>query len=81
MQLADDCTMVQCQGGTDDVENEFARNRQINSNPTMVDIMCWQIARGTGVRSSDFARHTKNNTAGYKIVLYKELLTAKKRKS
>ena len=51
MQLPDDCEMVQCQGGTDDVENNFARNRQMNSNPTMAD-MRGQIARGTGVRSS-----------------------------
>ena len=39
--------MVQCQGGTDNVEDEFAHNRQMNSNPTMVD-MCGKIARRVG---------------------------------
>ena len=79
MQIPNDCKMIQCRGGTDDVEHEFARNRQMNSNPTIGD-MRGQIARGTGVRSSDFARHTKNNTSGDKQVFYKELLTAKKKK-
>ena len=79
LQIPNGCRMVQCRGGTDDVEHEFARNRQKNSNPTMAD-MRGQIARGTGVRSSDFARHTKNNTSGDKRVFYKELLTSKKKK-
>ena len=57
--------MVQCRGGTDDIEQEFGRNRQINSNPTLADIR-GQIARGTGVRVSDFARQIKNNTSGGK---------------
>ena len=38
VQIPADCAMVQCRGGTDDVENEFARNRQMNSNPTMADM-------------------------------------------
>ena len=59
--------IVQCRGGTGDVEHEFARNRQMNSNPISGD-MRGQVARGIGVRSSDFARHTKNNTARDKRV-------------
>ena len=79
MQIPETCEMVQCRGGTNDVEHEFARNQQMNSNPTIAE-MRGQIARGAGVRSSDFARHTKNNTSGDKRVFYKELLTAKKKK-
>ena len=58
MQIPEGCSMVQCRGGTDDVEQEFGRNRQMNSNPTLAD-MRGQIARGTGVRASDFAKQTK----------------------
>ena len=75
-QIPPGCYMVQCRGGTDDVEQEFSRNRQLNSNPTLGD-MRGQIARGTGVRASDFARYTKNNTSGNKQVFYKELLCTK----
>ena len=78
-QIPENGNMVQCRGGTDDVEYEFSRNREMNSNPTLGD-MRGQVARGTCMRSSDFARHTKNNTSGDKRVFYKELLTAKKKK-
>ena len=78
-QIPPGCYMVQCRGGTDDVEQEFSRNRQLNSNPTLGD-MRGQIARGTGVRASDFARYTKNNTSGNKQVFYKELLCTKMKK-
>ena len=33
------------------------------------------------MRSSDFARHTNNTTTGDKRVFYKELVTAKNKKS
>ena len=51
----------------------------MNSNPTISD-MRGQIAQGTGVRGSDFARHTKNNTSDDKRVFYKELLNIKLKK-
>ena len=79
MQITEGCSMVQYQCGTDDVEQKFGRNRQINSNTTLGD-MRGQIARGTGVRASDFARHTKNNTSGDKRVFIKELMHAKMKK-
>ena len=78
-QIPSGCSMVQCRGGTDDVEQEFSRNRQLNSNPTLGD-MRGQIARGTGVRASDFAKNTKNNTSGDRRVFYKELKCAKMKK-
>ena len=79
-QIPDGCSMVvQCQGGTDDVEQEFGRNRQMNSNPKLADIR-GQIARGTGVRAGDFTRQTKNNTSGNKRVFYKELMNVKMKK-
>ena len=52
----------------------------MNFNPTMAD-MRGQIARGTGVRSSDYAKHAKNNTPGDKRVFYKELLSVKMKKN
>ena len=78
-QIPEECEMVQCRGGIDDVEHEFARNREMNSNPTIAE-MRDQITQGAGVRSSDSARHTINNTSGNKQVFYKELLTAKRTK-
>ena len=72
-QIPSGCSMVQCRGGTDDVEQEFS------PNPTLGD-MRGQIARGTGVRASDFAKNTKNNTSGDRRVFYKELKCAKMKK-
>ena len=77
-QIPDGAYMIQCRGGTDDVEQEFARLRQANSNSTLADTR-GMIARGTGVRASDFAKNAKNNT-GNKNVYYKELLKTKMKK-
>ena len=78
-QIPDGAEMMQCRGGTDDVEQEFARNRAKNCNPTIADVR-GTIATGSGVRGSDFTKNLKNNTGGDGRVFIRELWAAKKKR-
>ena len=77
-QIPDGHEMVQRRGGTDDLENEFARQRQSNSNPTIMDSR-GMMAQAAGFRATDFTKNIKNNT-GDKRVYLKALIRKQTRK-
>ena len=78
-QIPKGAMMIQSRGGTDDVEQEFARIRQANSNPTIAAAR-GIASRGNGFRGSSFAKNVKNNTSGEKRIHRKELLAKKSSK-
>ena len=67
-QIPDGYEMVQRRGGTDDLENEFARQRQSNSNPTIMDSR-GMMAQAAGYRATDFTKNIKNNTGDKRVYL------------
>ena len=77
-QIPEGHEMVQCRGGTDDLENEFARQRQSNSNPTIMDSR-GMMAQAAGYCASDFTKNIKNNT-GDKHIYLKSLIRVQSKK-
>ena len=77
-QIPDGHEMVQRRGGTDDLENEFARQRQSNSNPTIMDSR-GMMAQAAGFCATDFINNIKNNT-GDKRVYLKSLIQEQHKK-
>lgn len=74
--IPDGCAMMQRRGGTDEVEQEFARIRSGNPNSTMADTR-GIIASGSSVRGNYFAKAAKANTGDRKVYI-KQLWTVQK---
>lgn len=75
-QIPDGGRMMQRRGGTDEVEQEFARIRAGNANSTMADTR-GIIASGSSVRGNYFAKAAKANTGDRKVYM-KQLWTIQK---
>ena len=78
-QIPEGCSMNQREGGTDDLEHEFATNRHKNPNSTIADTR-GSIGQQSGFRASNFTKNLKSNTRGDKSVNIGELMQPKKRK-